>query len=98
MIGGSRPIMGWRSRRMDSEIPPAQKSSDPSPNTLVTPGPHMLARISPMNRAIQTRAAPSWNRGSRPILGTGLLYSHLSWHLALGHLETGDAAAALHLF
>src|SRR5205085_1288687 len=28
----------------------------------------------------------------------GLLYSHLSWHLALGHLETGDAAAALHLF
>jgi tetratricopeptide (TPR) repeat protein len=28
----------------------------------------------------------------------GLLYSHLSWHLALGHLEDGDAAAALRLF
>jgi tetratricopeptide (TPR) repeat protein len=30
--------------------------------------------------------------------GNGLLYSHLSWHLALGHLEAGDAAAALGLF
>jgi len=28
----------------------------------------------------------------------GTLYSHLSWHLALGHLEAGDAAAALRLF
>jgi tetratricopeptide (TPR) repeat protein len=28
----------------------------------------------------------------------GLLYSHLSWHLALGHLEAGDAAAAYRLF
>jgi tetratricopeptide (TPR) repeat protein len=28
----------------------------------------------------------------------GLLYSHLSWHLALGHLEAGDAVAALRLF
>jgi tetratricopeptide (TPR) repeat protein len=28
----------------------------------------------------------------------GLLYSHLSWHLALGELEAGDAAAALRLF
>jgi hypothetical protein len=27
-----------------------------------------------------------------------LLYSHLSWHLALGHLEAGDAAAAYRLF
>jgi len=27
-----------------------------------------------------------------------LLYSHLSWHLALGDLEAGDAAAALRLF
>jgi tetratricopeptide (TPR) repeat protein len=26
------------------------------------------------------------------------LYSHLSWHLALGYLETGDATAALRLF
>ncbi len=26
------------------------------------------------------------------------LYSHLSWHLALGHLEAGDAAAASRLF
>jgi hypothetical protein len=28
----------------------------------------------------------------------GLLYSHLSWHLALGELEAGDAAAASRLF
>ena len=28
----------------------------------------------------------------------GALYSHLSWHLALGHLERGDIAAALRLF
>src|SRR5437667_1059904 len=28
----------------------------------------------------------------------GLLYSHLSWHLALGDLAAGDAAAALRLF
>ena len=27
-----------------------------------------------------------------------MLYSHLSWHLALGDLEAGDAAAALRLF
>ena len=28
----------------------------------------------------------------------GALYSHLSWHLALGHLEAGDVAAAVRLF
>src|SRR6266853_1640441 len=28
----------------------------------------------------------------------GVLYSHLSWHLALGDLEAGDAAAAFRLF
>src|SRR3954453_23333865 len=28
----------------------------------------------------------------------GALYSHLSWHLALSHLEAGDAAAAFLLF
>lgn len=28
----------------------------------------------------------------------GLLYSHLSWHLVLGHLEAGDAAEAYRLF
>ncbi|HJU19679.1 MAG TPA: tetratricopeptide repeat protein [Stellaceae bacterium] len=28
----------------------------------------------------------------------GLLYSHLSWHLALAHIEAGDATAALRLF
>ena len=26
------------------------------------------------------------------------MYSHLSWHLALGHVEAGDAATALRLF
>src|SRR5204863_7593603 len=29
---------------------------------------------------------------------SGALYSHLSWHLALGDLEAGDAAAASRLF
>jgi Tfp pilus assembly protein PilF len=29
---------------------------------------------------------------------SGSLYSHLSWHLALGHLAAGDAAAAYRLF
>ena len=29
---------------------------------------------------------------------SGALYSHLNWHLALGHLEAGDAAAAYRLF
>src|SRR5215212_414622 len=28
----------------------------------------------------------------------GALYSHLNWHLALAHLEAGDASAALRLF
>jgi len=28
----------------------------------------------------------------------GLLYSHLSWHLALGHIEAGEPAAAQRLF
>jgi Tfp pilus assembly protein PilF len=28
----------------------------------------------------------------------GSLYSHLNWHLALGHLEAGDTAAAYRLF
>ena len=28
----------------------------------------------------------------------GALYSHLSWHLALGELEAGDAAASVQLF
>ena len=38
----------------------------------------------------------SWLSTSYP--NNGLLYSHLSWHLALGHLEAGDAAAAFRLF
>jgi tetratricopeptide (TPR) repeat protein len=29
---------------------------------------------------------------------SGALYSHLSWHLALGHIEAGNVAAALRLF
>ncbi len=28
----------------------------------------------------------------------GALYSHLSWHLGIGHIDAGDAAAALRLF
>lgn len=38
----------------------------------------------------------SWLSTSYP--RNGSLYSHLSWHLALGHLEAGDAAAAYRLF
>jgi tetratricopeptide (TPR) repeat protein len=38
----------------------------------------------------------AWLSTSYPT--NGLLYSHLSWHLALGHLEAGDAAAAFRLF
>jgi tetratricopeptide (TPR) repeat protein len=42
-------------------------------------------------RAFLASWLPTYPRG-------GSLYSHLSWHLALGHLEAGDAAAALRLF
>ena len=37
----------------------------------------------------------SWLSTSYP--RNGLLYSHLSWHLALAHLEVGDTAAAFRL-
>ena len=47
---------------------------------------------------MRTRHAASWRPGSPPIRATALLYSHLSWHLALGELEAGDAAAAFRLF
>jgi tetratricopeptide (TPR) repeat protein len=42
-------------------------------------------------RAFLTSWLPTYPRD-------GLLYSHLNWHLALGHLEGGDAAAAFRLF
>ncbi len=42
-------------------------------------------------RAFLTSWLPTYSRD-------GALYSHLSWHLALGHLEAGDAAAAHRLF
>ena len=42
-------------------------------------------------RAFLTAWLPGYPRN-------GLLFSHLSWHLALGHIEIGDAAAALQLF
>jgi Flp pilus assembly protein TadD len=42
-------------------------------------------------RAFLTAWLPNYPR-------QGALYSHLSWHLALAHLEMGDAAAALALF
>ena len=38
----------------------------------------------------------SWLSTSYP--SNGLLYSHLSWHLPLEHLDAGDAAAASRLF
>jgi tetratricopeptide (TPR) repeat protein len=60
--------------------------------------------------AAHARAHLSYEEGdanaARAFLGSWLityprdaaLYSHLSWHLALGHLEAGDAAAAFRLF
>jgi tetratricopeptide (TPR) repeat protein len=42
-------------------------------------------------RAFLTSWLPTYPRD-------GLLYSHLNWHLALGHLEAGDEAAAIRLF
>lgn len=60
--------------------------------------------------AAHARAHLSYEEGdpnaARAFLGSwlttyprnGTLYSHLSWHLALGHLEASDAAAALRLF
>jgi tetratricopeptide (TPR) repeat protein len=42
-------------------------------------------------RAFLTSWLPTYPRN-------GSLYSHLSWHLALGHLEAGDPSAALRLF
>jgi hypothetical protein len=44
------------------------------------------------------RRAPSWCPGSPPTRATALYSATLSWHLALGHLETGDAAAANRIF
>ena len=59
--------MGWRSRKMDSEMPPARRSIAPSPKTPRTPGQRTPARTSAMRRAIQTRLAPSWRLGFPPI-------------------------------
>ena len=42
-------------------------------------------------RAFLTSWLPTYPRD-------GTLHSHLSWHLALGHLEAGDTAAAYRLF
>lgn len=42
-------------------------------------------------RAFLASWLPTYPRG-------GLLYSHLGWHLAIAHLEAGDAAAALRIF
>jgi hypothetical protein len=42
-------------------------------------------------RAFLTSWLPTYPR-------EGGLYSHLSWHLAMGHVEAGDTAAALRLF
>ncbi|MGH7099432.1 MAG: tetratricopeptide repeat protein [Stellaceae bacterium] len=42
-------------------------------------------------RAFLASWLPAYPRG-------GLLYSHLGWHLAIAHIEAGDAAAALQSF
>jgi 2-phosphosulpholactate phosphatase len=85
------------SRRMDSAIAPAQRSIGPSRKTRTTPGQH-----TPAHLCYEEGDA----NAARAFLGSwlttyprnGLLYSHLSWHMALGDLEAGDAAAALRLF
>jgi hypothetical protein len=58
MIGGSPPITAWRFQRTDSAMPPAQRSSAPSPKTRETPGRHMPRRTSAMRRAMQMPPAP----------------------------------------
>jgi hypothetical protein len=67
MIGGSRPITGWRSRRMASGTPPAQRSSGLSGKTRTTRGRHTPAPISAMRRGMPMRPAASWRLGSRSI-------------------------------
>jgi tetratricopeptide (TPR) repeat protein len=42
-------------------------------------------------RAFLASWLPGYSRG-------GALYSHLSWHLAIGHIEAGDTSAATRLF
>ena len=96
--GGSPRITAWRCRRTASTTPPARRSIAPSRRTPPTRGRRTPPRISPTSKAIPPRPAPSWRRGSPPIRATAPLYSHLSWHLALAHLEAGDAAAASRLF
>ena len=70
-----------------------------------------LALAKPEEPLGGARPRASLLRGRRSTLGArllaswlttyphdGSLYSHLSWHLALGHLEAGDAPAAYRLF
>jgi tetratricopeptide (TPR) repeat protein len=54
---------------------------------------HLYYEEGELNAA---RAFLTWWLTTSP--RNGLLYSHLSWHLALGDLEAGDVAAAFRLF
>jgi len=80
---------------MDSEMPPAQRSIDPSPKNpwAAHARAHLCYEEGDPNAAHAFLA--SW---LTTYPRNGLLYSHLSWHLALGDLEADDAAAAFRLF
>ena len=97
-IGGSPRIMGWLFRKMAIARPPAERSigrlaQNPKNPWAAHARAHLCYEEGDANaaRAFLTSWLTTYPRN-------GSLYSHLSWHLALGHLEAGDAAGAYQLF
>ncbi len=58
----------------------------------------MHSRISTTRTARPAPRSPSSAPGSRTIRGTGYFRGHLSWHLALAHLELGDVEEGFRLY
>jgi len=75
---------------MDSGSPPGQDRTIACPKPK-NPWAAHARRTSAMRRAIQTRPHLPGVLAHH-LSRDGSLHSHLSWHLALGHLEAGDAA------
>ncbi len=96
--GGSPPTTAWRSRRTASTLPPARRSIGPLRRTRPTRGRRTLARIFRYEEGDPDAARAFLASWLTSYPRDGALYSHLSWHLALGELEAGDAAAASRLF
>ncbi len=79
-------------------MPPARRSIDPSSQNPKNPwAAHALAHLCYEEGDAEAACTflVSW---LTTYPHNGALYSHLSWHLALGHLEAGDSAAAYRLF